>query len=248
MADAAGGVSGNIEDMSLSRLSRFIRDKFSRGFSQRLESKRPAGKYTTLKFDDGSIERGAFKQHLGGSAEQWEMRGRFQLDWLCSRGLKSNDRLLDIGCGPLRAGVHFIRYLDRGRYCGVDYNADFIRIAKHSVMSDLSISSKDPTLSTIRDFDFSDLGKFDFAICWSVLNHCDEQQRDLFWTNVGGAMAPGGRIFISHAASVREVEIAASGFVIERKLENCDGLKLEQYGWQSAEQKTIAPLYECVRR
>jgi len=231
----------------LSRLLRFIRDNFSLGLGQRLETKRPAGKYTTLKFNQDSIEHGTFKQHLGGSAEQWETRGRFQLDWLRSRGLKSNDRLLDVGCGPLRAGVHFIRYLDRGKYCGVDYNADFIRIAKHSVMSDISMSGKDPALSTIRDFDFSNLGKFDFAICWSVLNHCDEQQRDLFWTNVGGVIAPGGRMFISHAASVREFEIAASGFVIERKLENCDSLKLKQYGWQPVEQKTIAPLYECVR-
>jgi hypothetical protein len=45
-----------------------------------------------------------------------------QLDFMIREGLKPHHKLLDIGCGSLRGGVHFIRYLDAGNYVGIDSN------------------------------------------------------------------------------------------------------------------------------
>jgi hypothetical protein len=46
-----------------------------------------------------------------GNVPHWEYMGKLQLDYLVERGLKPEHNLLDVGCGPLRAGIHFIEYL-----------------------------------------------------------------------------------------------------------------------------------------
>ena len=54
---------------------------------------------------------------IGG---HWEALGKLQFDYLVANGLKPGHRLLDIGCGTLRGGRHFIRYLAPGGYTGID--------------------------------------------------------------------------------------------------------------------------------
>lgn len=44
----------------------------------------------------------------------WEEMGQRQLEFLVEQGLGPCDDLLDVGCGSLRGGVHFIRYLEQG--------------------------------------------------------------------------------------------------------------------------------------
>jgi hypothetical protein len=56
------------------------------------------------------------RRRVGG---MWEEIGRLQFDFLLSKGLQSRHFLLDIGCGSLRGGIHFIGFLDAGRYDGI---------------------------------------------------------------------------------------------------------------------------------
>src|SRR5919201_1815322 len=65
-----------------------------------------------------------------GNFRLWDRLGRLQFDYLVERGLAPHDYFLDIGCGPLRGGVHFIRYLELGRYYGVDKNAPVLDEAR----------------------------------------------------------------------------------------------------------------------
>lgn len=60
------------------------------------------------------------KAAIGG---MWEEIGQLQIDFLKSEGLLPAHRLLDIGCGTLRGGRHFIGYLDAGRYTGTELSA-----------------------------------------------------------------------------------------------------------------------------
>jgi len=46
----------------------------------------------------------------------WEQIGQLQFDFLVNHGLEPNHKLLDIGCGTLRGGRHFITYLVPGNY------------------------------------------------------------------------------------------------------------------------------------
>jgi len=68
--------------------------------------------YDHIVVRPADIQQGAYKAHLGGGAEAWDRRGEFQLHFLQQAGLQPQHRLLDIGCGPLRAGQFFIRYLE----------------------------------------------------------------------------------------------------------------------------------------
>ena len=44
-------------------------------------------------------------------------------------------RLLDIGCGALRGGVHFVRYLEDGNYAGLDVNRSLIAAGHRELQS-----------------------------------------------------------------------------------------------------------------
>ena len=105
-------------------------------------------------------------------------------------GLKPSGRMLDAGCGPLRAGVHFIHYLNRGKYWGIDSNADFCGVAKGIVAQDSRLRRKAPHLKHLEKFDFAKLrSKFDYVLAFSVLNHCHPVARAAFFKNAGRVTA-----------------------------------------------------------
>ena len=56
---------------------------------------------------------------LGGPAELFETAGRKMLITLLSEGLTPTSKVLDIGCGCLRAGYWLIHFMDRGCYFGI---------------------------------------------------------------------------------------------------------------------------------
>ena len=74
-----------------------------------------------------------------------------------------------VGCGPIRAGVHFISFLNEGNYYGVDnYNNSFIRKTASLLVAESGFSGKHPTLRVISNFDFSAFNQqFDFVNVFS---------------------------------------------------------------------------------
>jgi hypothetical protein len=65
------------------------------------------------------VAAGQQRSIVGG---EWDEIGRLQFDFLNGAGLKPRHVLLDVGCGCLRGGVHFVAYLERGNYVGIDIN------------------------------------------------------------------------------------------------------------------------------
>lgn len=65
-------------------------------------------------------ERVADRGHRKVIGGRWDQLGNLQLDFLVQRGLQPHHALLDVGCGPLRAGVKLVPYLDPGNYYGID--------------------------------------------------------------------------------------------------------------------------------
>ncbi len=154
--------------------------------------------YSKIKLSAKDIEAGAYKKCLGGGAKDWEKRGAFQVELLRALGLRSEHTLLDVGCGPLRAGVHFIRILQPGNYWGVDFNASFIEAA-HLLLAQSGMASAAPQVSVLDAFDFKSLGRtFDFLLCFSVLNHCTEPDRGAS-SNAWQCHARGSRLIVTHA-------------------------------------------------
>ena len=56
----------------------------------------------------------------------WEEAGERHLAFLREQGLRSSDRVLDVGCGCLRTGVKLLKYLEADRYVGVDSDSGLI--------------------------------------------------------------------------------------------------------------------------
>src|SRR5436309_1445834 len=73
---------------------------------------------------DRDIRKGAHRDAVGG---MWDEIGRLQFEFIRGRGLQQGHKLLDVGCGSLRGGVHFARYLDAGNYYGTDLNPSYLK-------------------------------------------------------------------------------------------------------------------------
>src|SRR6266571_4221484 len=111
--------------------------------------------------------RGAGTAVGSSTRESWLRIGQLQFDYLRGHGLEPGMRLLEIGCGNLRAGRLFIGYLDAGNYYGVDISPDM-------------------------PLAFLPAGQFDVVHAHSVFSHCPAEVIDECLGHVGKVMSPAG--------------------------------------------------------
>jgi len=106
------------------------------------------------------------------SHKRWLARGQQQFDYLVRHGLKPDHKMLDIGCGTLRAGRLFIDYLDTGNYHGIDISPDILFSAQQTVM-EFGLQGKLPHLVVVRDNRFAFLPDryFDVVHAHRVFSH-----------------------------------------------------------------------------
>jgi SAM-dependent methyltransferase len=144
-------------------------------------------------FTADQVRAGGHRVRAGGL---WGELGELQLDFLVSRGLEPSSRLLDVGCGPLRAGIKFVDYLEPGNYYGLDVNASLLD-AGYDVELPERLRSKLPRdhLRATDRFDCDFGVEFDFAIAQSLFTHISLSQVRLCLYRVARAMRPGGRLF-----------------------------------------------------
>jgi SAM-dependent methyltransferase len=123
-----------------------------------------------VRHTDRRVARDPHKA-VGG---EWERLGRLQFDFLVAEGLAPYHRLLDIGCGTLRGGRHFIRHLEAGNYTGTDISPAALAYAARLVEAE-GLVGKRPRLllSSTRRLDFAELvgESFDFLLAQSVFTH-----------------------------------------------------------------------------
>ena len=63
------------------------------------------------------------RAYVGGA---WDEIGQLELTFMKSMGLNRSHHLLDVGCGALRGGIHFIQYLHPAHYYGIDLNPQLL--------------------------------------------------------------------------------------------------------------------------
>lgn len=109
--------------------------------------------------------------HRTAVGGMWDTIGQLQMRFLLSHGLKSHHALLDIGCGSLRGGVHFVRYLNKGNYVGVDIGAELL-VAGRKELENEGLGDKGATLICSGTFDFKQIGRtFDYVMAQSLFTH-----------------------------------------------------------------------------
>ena len=84
------------------------------------------------------------------SSEQGAEFGQLQLSYLVKHGLLRTDRMLEIGCGNLRAGRFFIGYLEAGNYYGIDISPEILLSAQQVLVED-QLQDKVPRLAFTND-------------------------------------------------------------------------------------------------
>lgn len=128
---------------------------------------KPMNSYGEQLTED-AIARGEHRGFVGG---MWDEIGKLQFDFLVEKNLRPESRFLDVGCGPLRGGLHFIDYLESGNYFGLDINESLIRAAQWE-LDNAGLTGKQPHLLADDSFRFSRFdAKFDFALALSVFTH-----------------------------------------------------------------------------
>lgn len=201
------------------------------------------GKYDTIRVSEADVQSDAYKRHFGGGRDSWEARGRFQLVLLQRFGLMPEHRLLDVGCGPARAAMHIVDYLQAGRYCGIDYNQDFVRIAR-GVTATQGLTAKAPRFEVAATSDLLSLNaRYDYVWVFSVLNHCHRQHRTDFLGNVGAILNPGAAVLVSHSRWFDPSYLrgtALVGEVLSADAPEFADLSVADWGWENGE--TIFPL------
>lgn len=141
--------------------------------------------------------------HRGFVGGFWEEIGQLQFDCLVRYGLAPGHRLLDVGCGCLRGGLHFIDYLEAGHYCGLDINASLIDAARRE-LEQANLAAKAPELLVDDAFDVARFGRqFDYAIALSLFTHLHNNHIVRCLVRVAGVLAPGGSLFATFFESPR---------------------------------------------
>jgi SAM-dependent methyltransferase len=127
------------------------------------------------------------------SRDSWLQVGQIQYDYLIRHGLRPEHRLLDIGCGNLRAGWRLARYLDPGHYTGIDISPDILLAALDTVR-EYDLQDQRPLLTVVGDLrlDWLPAEHFDVVHAHSVFSHTPLNVVDEALGGVGRVLRPGG--------------------------------------------------------
>ncbi len=138
------------------------------------------------------------RQHIGGA---WDEIGKLQFDFMVSRGLKPDSRLLDYGCGSGRGAVYFVPYLDCGNYMGIDQEKSMLDAARHEIQvanSCLGMSKQFTLFSTAKMYGAGITARHDFAVCQSVFTHCHPGQIDMIMSDMNWLLGPAGILYATY--------------------------------------------------
>lgn len=125
------------------------------------------------------MQEGLHRYKVG---DLWEEVGLLQFNFLKAQGLKPEHSFLDVGCGSLRGGVHFVPYLNAGNYYGLDINPSLIEGGRLE-LGKLNCLDKNPHLLVNDRFEFSKFEtQVDYALALSVFTH-------LYLNHIGRCLA-----------------------------------------------------------
>ncbi len=167
---------------------------------------------------------------LGGDYDYFERVGEeFLGHFVELGGLKPDDRVLDVGCGPGRMAVPLMRHLGAaGSYEGFDIVPREVEWCRRAItprrpsfrfqVADVRNPRYNPggaTPAAKYRFPFPD-ESFDFAFATSVLTHLREPDAANYLREVGRVLRPGGRclvtFFLWNAEARRQVALGQSHY------------------------------------
>lgn len=125
-----------------------------------------------------AAELESIQSFSGGPKMHFNTAGERTLKLLSERGIKSNSKTLDIGCGCLRIGIKLINYLDPGNYFGIEPNKPMLDTGIKHLLSDSLRELKTPSFSYNDRFSVEDfkIKSFDCVVARSIWTHAPKTQ------------------------------------------------------------------------
>ena len=149
------------------------------------------------------IRRLGHRAYVGGL---WDRMGELQFEFLVGEGLEPHHYLLDIGCGSLRAGVHFIPYLEAGHYLGIEKEEELIRAGIEKELGMELYKLKKPHFVVSDVFEFE---KFPvrphYAIAQSLFTHLPMSLIDTCFRKLRGFIRDDGVFYTTYFEAQTEV-------------------------------------------
>ncbi|HEY1684633.1 MAG TPA: class I SAM-dependent methyltransferase [Tepidisphaeraceae bacterium] len=151
-----------------------------------------------------------------GPPQQYDLMGATQFSLLVTLGLREHHKLLDFGCGSLRAGRFFILYLARSNYHGLDINPWLVEDAVRNQLGNDLLAIKSPQFHYFDDFRADRCGTgFDFILAQSIFSHAGADIIEKSLRGFRAALAPDGLALATVIQPGSEVpdEFLGSGWV-----------------------------------
>jgi hypothetical protein len=172
------------------------------------------------------------RKYVGG---MWDEIGRLQFDFLVQQGLRPSHCLLDIACGSLRGGVHFIDYLQVGNYLGIDKERRLIELGIEQEIGRAKYDEKKPEFVVSDRFEFEKFSrKPQFSIAQSLFTHLNKRDIHLCLKNLRQSVEQDHVFFATffEAASLNNPETSHSHAAFRYSRDAMEEIG-EQAGWKA---------------
>ena len=128
---------------------------------------------------------------FGVPIAQFEDAGRQQLILLILAGLEPQSKVVEIGCGTLRAGYWLIHFLDPRCYHGIEPHAERLEAGRAAILEPGVEEARQPRFDLNASFDTGVFGeKFDFFLAYSIWTHAAKPQIEVMLDNFLRDAAP----------------------------------------------------------
>ncbi len=130
-----------------------------------------------------------------GPPQDYDLIAAMTFNLLTTAGLRQHHKLIDVGCGSLRAGRLFIPYLNSGNYIGVEPNEWLVKEAiKHEIGDDL-IRIKEPSFIFKSTLSAIDPVQADYAVAQSIFSHASRAQIANWLIDISNHLKGSGALF-----------------------------------------------------
>jgi SAM-dependent methyltransferase len=154
----------------------------------------PVNRYVDEGLIRARLAQEGHRRVVGGL---WEVMGPLQRDFLIAHGMTRSDRVLDVGCGALRAGAPIAAWLDAGGYYGIDISPGLIEAGYREEALPAGLADKLPRdhLHVTDDFEVPFGVAFDLGLATSLFTHLPLDAFTHCLERVAHAFRPGARLF-----------------------------------------------------
>lgn len=133
-----------------------------------------------------------YRAYVGPPAD-YDLIAGLTFSLLFAAGMREGHRVLDLGCGSLRAGRLLIPYLLPGGYFGLEPNRWLVEEGIEREIGDDLVRLKRPAFRYADDFDGTPFGvSFDWVIAQSIFSHTYPDMTRAGFQKVAPALADGG--------------------------------------------------------